>query len=206
MSNSGSATPTPINPSANASATPPSRTHPHDNKLTHSLEKSVNKTSPSSLALSAPKATGHPRRSPSLGGSMTSINQGRPSADERRQNSRSSPSSSSQGDGGIADTEAERSQPENSIPSQPVKKKRTRTLTTPHQSAVLHALLAQVNITFLLASGLLTRRQVTFPHHGDARRGRPLNWVECAKSSSKSLDQAVIAGINFVSFSRYGSR
>ena len=27
----------------------------------------------------------------------------------------------------------------------PVKKKRTRTLTTPHQSAVLHALLAQVS-------------------------------------------------------------
>lgn len=28
----------------------------------------------------------------------------------------------------------------------PAKKKRTRTLTTPHQSAVLHALLAQVNL------------------------------------------------------------
>jgi hypothetical protein len=28
---------------------------------------------------------------------------------------------------------------------QPAKKKRTRTLTTPHQSAVLHALLAQVS-------------------------------------------------------------
>jgi hypothetical protein len=30
------------------------------------------------------------------------------------------------------------------LPPQPAKKKRTRTLTTPHQSAVLHALLAQV--------------------------------------------------------------
>jgi hypothetical protein len=29
---------------------------------------------------------------------------------------------------------------------QPAKKKRTRTLTTPHQSAVLHALLAQVSL------------------------------------------------------------
>jgi hypothetical protein len=31
-------------------------------------------------------------------------------------------------------------------PPQPAKKKRTRTLTTPHQSAVLHALLAQVSL------------------------------------------------------------
>jgi hypothetical protein len=60
---------------------------------------------------------------------------------------RRTPSSSSQGD--MADTEmdAERSQqvmmstPPVTVPS---KKKRTRTLTTPHQSAVLHALLAQV--------------------------------------------------------------
>lgn len=59
-----------------------------------------------------------------------------------------SPSSSSQGD--VADTEMENGpsssqhlgqhQPQNP----PQKKKRTRTLTTPHQSAVLHALLAQV--------------------------------------------------------------
>ncbi|KIK58588.1 hypothetical protein GYMLUDRAFT_60624 [Collybiopsis luxurians FD-317 M1] len=61
-----------------------------------------------------------------------------------RQSDRSSPSSDSQG--GMADTEdteqrhgSERSPP----PSDPPKKKRTRTLTTPHQSAVLHALLAK---------------------------------------------------------------
>lgn len=60
---------------------------------------------------------------------------------------RSSPSSSSsQGD--MADTEMEAgpSQPtEQPPPPPPPKKKRTRTLTTPHQSAVLHALLAQVS-------------------------------------------------------------
>ncbi|KAF5368011.1 hypothetical protein D9758_004376 [Tetrapyrgos nigripes] len=49
-------------------------------------------------------------------------------------------------EGGLADTEeAERSQQSemSSAPVQAPKKKRTRTLTTPHQSAVLHALLAQ---------------------------------------------------------------
>ncbi|KII84916.1 hypothetical protein PLICRDRAFT_179242 [Plicaturopsis crispa FD-325 SS-3] len=58
---------------------------------------------------------------------------------------RSSLSDSSQG--GIADneTEAERSQQSGLSPAAqpPLKKKRTRTLTTPHQSAVLHALLAE---------------------------------------------------------------
>ncbi|KIY49644.1 homeobox-domain-containing protein [Fistulina hepatica ATCC 64428] len=59
------------------------------------------------------------------------------------------PSSESQGE--LADTEQEvpqagPSQPspqQEQQPQQPAKKKRTRTLTTPHQSAVLHALLAQ---------------------------------------------------------------
>lgn len=60
---------------------------------------------------------------------------------------RSSPSlSSSQGD--MADTEMEAGPSQSSDAPQPTasppKKKRTRTLTTPHQSAVLHALLAQV--------------------------------------------------------------
>ena len=59
-----------------------------------------------------------------------------------------SPSSSSQGDAG--DTEMESGPSSSQLPGQhqpqdpPQKKKRTRTLTTPHQSAVLHALLAQV--------------------------------------------------------------
>lgn len=68
----------------------------------------------------------------------------------------SSPSvSSSQGD--IADNEMEAgpSQPsEQPAPAAPPpKKKRTRTLTTPHQSAVLHALLAQVTYLGSLHSG-----------------------------------------------------
>lgn len=62
------------------------------------------------------------------------------------QNPRSSPSSDSQD--GMADTEMEtaRGQISETLPptTAPQKKKRTRTLTTPHQSAVLHALLAQV--------------------------------------------------------------
>ncbi|GBE85995.1 hypothetical protein SCP_0805190 [Sparassis crispa] len=67
---------------------------------------------------------------------------------ERRSHAteRSSPSaSSSQGD--MADTEMEAGPSQHSEPSEPAqpppKKKRTRTLTTAHQSAVLHALLAQ---------------------------------------------------------------
>lgn len=62
---------------------------------------------------------------------------------------RASSSSDSSSQSGMADneTEAERSQhSERSAPqvTAPPKKKRTRTLTTPHQSAVLHALLAKV--------------------------------------------------------------
>ncbi|EJF61898.1 hypothetical protein DICSQDRAFT_146704 [Dichomitus squalens LYAD-421 SS1] len=69
------------------------------------------------------------------------------SSHRRRKRERSSPSgSSSQGD--MADTEMEggTSKPstsESAPEGPPPKKKRTRTLTTPHQAAVLHALLAQ---------------------------------------------------------------
>ena len=74
----------------------------------------------------------------------------RQSDDEKRKpNLRSSPSSSSQG---VPESEmdADRSQQSEASlsPAAPPKKKRTRTLTTPHQSAVLHALLAQVWIIF----------------------------------------------------------
>ncbi|KAH0835476.1 hypothetical protein J3R83DRAFT_9141 [Lanmaoa asiatica] len=69
-----------------------------------------------------------------------------PPADMAAERASSSSDSSSQS--GMADneTEAERSQhSERSAPqvTAPPKKKRTRTLTTPHQSAVLHALLAK---------------------------------------------------------------
>ncbi|KAH8105100.1 hypothetical protein BXZ70DRAFT_1004635 [Cristinia sonorae] len=64
----------------------------------------------------------------------------------KEETSRSSPSaSSSQGDMADTEVEAGSSQPTEQGESAPPppKKKRTRTLTTPHQSAVLHALLAQ---------------------------------------------------------------
>jgi type IV secretory pathway VirB10-like protein len=67
--------------------------------------------------------------------------------EKRRADAQSSPSSSSQG---MHDSEmdADRSQQSEEVSLStvppPPKKKRTRTLTTPHQSAVLHALLAQV--------------------------------------------------------------
>jgi hypothetical protein len=44
------------------------------------------------------------------------------------------------------------------LPPPPAKKKRTRTLTTPHQSAVLHALLAQVGTTSGWGGPLTNRR------------------------------------------------
>ena len=78
--------------------------------------------------------------------------QRRPSQDRRMH----SPSSSSQGD--AADTEVESGpssgQPagQNQLHDPPQKKKRTRTLTTPHQSAVLHALLAQVRPLSIILS------------------------------------------------------
>lgn len=57
-------------------------------------------------------------------------------------------SQSSDSRSGMADTEPEGMSPYSETssppPVAPLKKKRTRTLTTPHQSAVLHALLAQV--------------------------------------------------------------
>lgn len=82
---------------------------------------------------------------------------------------RSSPSgSSSQGD--MADTEMEVGTPGGQPPSQsapgdgpPTKKKRTRTLTTPHQSAVLHALLAQVRLSTHDASRFLALTCVYLP-------------------------------------------
>ena len=87
--------------------------------------------------------TSHAPSSPSTSASP----QRRPS-DSNQDLRMHSPSSSSQGE--VADTEMESGpssgQPigQNQPQDPPPKKKRTRTLTTPHQSAVLHALLAQV--------------------------------------------------------------
>lgn len=57
---------------------------------------------------------------------------------------RMSPSSDSQ-DTENNQSSAKGKRPEQQTETAPVKKKRTRTLTTPHQAAVLHALLAQVS-------------------------------------------------------------
>lgn len=86
--------------------------------------------------------TSHAPSSPSTSASP----QRRPS-DSNQDHRMHSPSSSSQGE--VADTEMESGPSSGHPPGQnqpqdpPPKKKRTRTLTTPHQSAVLHALLAQ---------------------------------------------------------------
>ena len=74
-------------------------------------------------------------------------------------------------------------------PPQPIKKKRTRTLTTPHQSAALHALLAQVStpdcrLPHLPTNPIQSFHPLSVPlsHHGNARTSRAGDWVECSKS------------------------
>lgn len=65
------------------------------------------------------------------------------------------------------------------------KKKRTRTLTTPQQSAVLHALLAQVCTALLSQARSLniqrfnTTLKEPVPHYSNARRSRTCYWSEC---------------------------
>lgn len=159
MSKSRSVTPTPNIYAVNlqlSSGPTPSRTPTDDTTTT------------STTATTAPPATSgeNPQPSPSqfahfhsFVSSQTSpddLTHRRPSPDSppmakrmRRQSPEdTSRSQSSDSQSGMADTEepegmspySETSPP----PVAPLKKKRTRTLTTPHQSAVLHALLAQV--------------------------------------------------------------
>jgi hypothetical protein len=67
-------------------------------------------------------------------------------------------------------------------PPPPAKKKRTRTLTTPHQSAVLHALLAQVSTSDWARTWASLRLfSVPLSNHCHARRSRSVDWVECSK-------------------------
>lgn len=102
-------------------------------------------THSSSTPVPQPSSTEHrPHPTESLSAPMAKRLRTEPPPQRLKPVSRSSPSSDSQG--GMADTEdgtrsqhSERSPPPVAAP----KKKRTRTLTTPHQSAVLHALLAQ---------------------------------------------------------------
>lgn len=71
------------------------------------------------------------------------------------------------------------------------KPKRTRQLTTPHQSAVLHALLAQVNIWFscIMPDGnnVLTILLVAFSDDPNAGGGGKADRLECPESSGMSL-------------------
>lgn len=104
-----------------------------------------------------------------------------------RPDPRSSPSTDSQG--GMADNETEAGRCDQSEmtppPTAPLKKKRTRTLTTPHQSAVLHALLAQVFSRHSSQRVSLIQWHVTvsLSNNSNARRGGPLNWFECPQGS-----------------------
>jgi len=99
--------------------------------------------SPTTRQQQAEQASSHAPPSPSASASSQ-----RPLPESSQDRRMLSPSSSSQGD--AADTEMESGPSSSQHPGQhqsqgpPPKKKRTRTLTTPHQSAVLHALLAQV--------------------------------------------------------------
>lgn len=97
---------------------------------------------------------------------------------------RASSSSDSSSQSGIADNEtepehghlSERSPPQLTAPP---KKKRTRTLTTPHQSAVLHALLAKVpRFLCFFSHSLIPYFPVPIPYHCHARRSRSPNRLE----------------------------
>jgi len=72
-----------------------------------------------------------------------------------------------------------------------VKKKRTRTLTTPHQAAVLHALLAQVRtvvLSYCFSSiGHSIQYSVALSYHSYERRSRSVNRPERPQSAGKLL-------------------
>ena len=94
---------------------------------------------------------------------------------------RSSTSESSSLDQDEMDVEVEQGiKPSPSAPTAPSpKKKRTRTLTTPHQSAVLHALLAQVGGSSRPpANAPNISPVVTLPYHSYARRSWPVHRAE----------------------------
>lgn len=153
MSKSRSVTPTPTN---YLSSSAPTSSRPH----AHSIQSSGR-----SAELFTPRPTGSPQSlSPvPTGHASRTVRPAATPPDEQpmakrfrresprprgRMGARSSPSSDSQDD--MADTEMDggRTQPTETLPLAvaPPKKKRTRTLTTPHQASVLHALLAQVHV------------------------------------------------------------
>ncbi|OAX34564.1 homeobox-domain-containing protein [Rhizopogon vinicolor AM-OR11-026] len=135
---SNSLTPTTVNiPSSQSHTLPliPSR-RIHNESICHKLSKSTSSShSPTHDTTTYPPSTTPPKK------------RSRISHSENMTVEHASSISDTSSQSGMADneTEAERSQQsEVSAPTAPAaKKKRTRTLTTPHQSAVLHALLAK---------------------------------------------------------------
>ncbi|KAJ7279326.1 hypothetical protein C8J57DRAFT_132520 [Mycena rebaudengoi] len=149
MSKSRSVTPTPnfYSPTniSSPSAPAPSRTSIHDPRATTASEESLNPSPThfthfhSFVSSQTSDEPTHRRPSPDSPPMAKRLRHQSPEDTSRSQ--------SSDSQSGMADTEdLEDMSPysETSPPSvAPLKKKRTRTLTTPHQSAVLHALLAQ---------------------------------------------------------------
>ncbi|KAI0738258.1 hypothetical protein C8Q80DRAFT_1113754 [Daedaleopsis nitida] len=123
-----------------SSSSPPRRTLPTDPRPHQGASPSSNIAS-HHLPFPSSRVDTPSGAAPSSSDPESSLRKRKRAADER-----SSPSgSSSQGD--MADTEEggarKPSHSESAAEGPPPKKKRTRTLTTPHQAAVLHALLAQ---------------------------------------------------------------
>ncbi|KAK7037887.1 homeobox protein OTX1 [Favolaschia claudopus] len=151
MSKSRSVTPTPntysTNPDSSSSGLTPSRTLPDDPSTTTpapTTTRESSQTSPTQFThfhsfVSSQASTHDPLdRRPSPDSP--------PMAKRMRRQSPEDTSHSSDSQSGMADTEPEGMSPYSETtppPVAPLKKKRTRTLTTPHQSAVLHALLAE---------------------------------------------------------------
>ncbi|KAF9222200.1 homeobox-domain-containing protein [Gyrodon lividus] len=137
----------------------PSRRIEHDSQLqlsqsTTSSNLPTTEHSPSDTTVDLPSSHITARASSHHSHPEEDVSTRRPTKRKRRNQAASmsaegaSSMSDSSSQSGMADneTEAERSQQsERSVPpvAPPPKKKRTRTLTTPHQSAVLHALLAK---------------------------------------------------------------
>ncbi|TFK38569.1 hypothetical protein BDQ12DRAFT_116601 [Crucibulum laeve] len=161
MSKSRSSTPTPNLTFTNTTPSPASttsRTHTHDQDTSVQPSVQPSEDRPQPLASRPPHThsfdspthttvghSSHLVRPAESSSSEPMAKRFRRESLESRGNIRSSPSSDSQDD--MADNETDSGKTERAVPlpptTAPVKKKRTRTLTTPHQSAVLHALLAQ---------------------------------------------------------------
>jgi hypothetical protein len=80
-------------------------------------------------------------------------------------------------------------------PASPLNQKRTRTIATPHQSAVLHALLAQVSYALLscwraLIISWLCLFSDPIPNNSDAGGGRTFYWAEFEESAGQLLSSA----------------